>query len=487
MFPLIAQENKSITFAEAHFSGTIKNKIAEDEKIKDFVITVTNPIIADRIDYTVKIEDNGSFSLRIPVVNENYGGIISPLYTGLIPLIPNEETALSIIYDKNEKKIDIRSKSNLNSFDLQQIMFIISDIIMNQRIGGDDYTISPDDYSKLVLQQINKIIMDVENRNDISVKAKNIITNEIKLFYLTNSLLDYKGVMNLIYMDKHNGNMPNDNNFNITEPDLQYYSFLKEFDLNKIENLSSSYYMFALKAILNMPLFDIPSIGEMDIDRWIDITKSKIGNLVGMDSDFFYEMLVSISYSSQLNEMKSLSMSQLRNIENHFSDKNKSIIDILFAENYNVLSLSQNNNKNKYTINEISTLREDQVIGNILSKYKNKIIVIDFWATWCGPCLAAIRKMENVKAEYQNKDVVFVYITTESSPKKVWERSLENIGGEHYYVDNNVWDYLYRKYDISAIPAYLLFDKQGNLVRKQISYMGNENMKLWINELLKSK
>lgn len=482
-----AQNKEAIKFGEARFSGVIKGNIPDSENVKDFIITVSNAVTSERINYDVKIDDDGSFAIRVPVVGETYGGLLSPFYQGVVPLIPNEETRMEIHYDdKGEKSLSIKSKSEISAKDSQKIMETIQEVVYTVTIIGDDYTYTPEEYSSIIINGLDSIANSVQNRNDISQKAKDIIINELKLFYLTSSLLEYKGSMERRYINAHNDNKSGLDELEIVEPDLQYYSFLKYFDLDNMEQLSSSYYFFTLQAILNHPAFNIEPIGETSIDVWIDGVKNSIGELLDADSDFVYQLLASASYSAQLGdllgEVKPLSKKQIENIKTYFSEKNSSLVDILLTHSANFIELSEDNKK--YTINETPSVDKDEVLNSIVSKYKGKVVVVDFWATWCGPCLAAMKESVALKNAYNIEDVVFVYFTSPSSPKAAWEKAVKNIGGEHYYLDSDIWYYISEQYDRGGIPFYMIFDKQGELIHKQSSYMGNDKLKILIDGLL---
>ena len=167
------------------------------------------------------------------------------------------------------------------------------------------------------------------------------------------------------------------------------------------------------------------------------------------------------------------------NIKSYFT--NKSFVNILFDENEKVKKIAaKSHNANIYRINASI----ENVMDSIIFKYKGKVIFVDFWTTWCAPCLRAMKESESVKKEFENKDVVFVYITNPTSPLKTWENKILAINGEQYYITVEQWNFLQKIYKINGIPHYLIFNKTGIAKYNQGGFMGNENMRQWIDESL---
>ena len=100
---------------------------------------------------------------------------------------------------------------------------------------------------------------------------------------------------------------------------------------------------------------------------------------------------------------------------------------------------------------------DGRMLDAIAANYKGKVAVVDYWATWCGPCRQGIKAMKPLKAEFEGKDVVFVYVTDFSSPADAWSESVPEIRGDHYRFDAELWE----TPEVQSIPRYFVFDKNG--------------------------
>ena len=130
-------------------------------------------------------------------------------------------------------------------------------------------------------------------------------------------------------------------------------------------------------------------------------------------------------------------------------------------------------------------LKGEAVIEALQKTYKGKVIVMDMWATWCPPCRKAMSTIKPLKAEMKGKDVVFIYLANSSSPLKTWEEMVKDISGDHYYLKDEQWKYVFNKYGQGGIPLYVIFNKEGVKKSSYSGFPGNETLKKSINENLK--
>lgn len=105
-----------------------------------------------------------------------------------------------------------------------------------------------------------------------------------------------------------------------------------------------------------------------------------------------------------------------------------------------------------------------------LEDFKDKIVILDFWATWCVPCVQSFPGMQATMEKYkENQDIVFLYINTWET-KSGFRESVDNLMNENRYTFNILYDepkdnaeLVVKQYGVSSIPAKFIIDKTGNI------------------------
>lgn len=111
--------------------------------------------------------------------------------------------------------------------------------------------------------------------------------------------------------------------------------------------------------------------------------------------------------------------------------------------------------------------------GNILAKlkekHKGKVVYIDVWATWCGPCITQFSYLKELKAN-KLKDVVYVYLCGQST-KKTFDLMVKKheLIGENYFLDKDQYSRFDKEVNITGFPTYMIITKEGKLVREGIN------------------
>lgn len=113
----------------------------------------------------------------------------------------------------------------------------------------------------------------------------------------------------------------------------------------------------------------------------------------------------------------------------------------------------------------------------LLAQHKGKVVYIDFWASWCRPCIAAFPAAEVLKETYRESDIVFLYLSLDDSEAS-WQKATQQYGllSHSYRVANKRTSQLLEALAVKEIPRYLLYDKTGALVHRNAPGPGGEEI-----------
>lgn len=151
---------------------------------------------------------------------------------------------------------------------------------------------------------------------------------------------------------------------------------------------------------------------------------------------------------------------------------------------------SVNSKKTEYKKSNVYILNSENdeiTLSEITKKYIGKLIYVDFWASWCAPCIAEMPASKTLQKEYKGKDVVFIYISTDKD-KNAWINASENLNIKNefnFLATNYPNSNFYNSLKLYAIPRYIIFDKKGKLIHQNAPRPSSIQIKSLFDKLLK--
>ena len=124
-----------------------------------------------------------------------------------------------------------------------------------------------------------------------------------------------------------------------------------------------------------------------------------------------------------------------------------------------------------------------------LDDLKGKLVYVDVWATWCGPCIREIPSLKQLEKDYHGKNIEFVSMSIDPQKDKgKWEQMVKDkdLKGIQIFADKDWKSEFVQDYGIKGIPRFILIDGAGNILNADAPRPSDPEIRTLIDENLKS-
>lgn len=442
-------------------------------------------------EYSIAVQPDGNFTLEVPLYYPTSLNVSSNFMSGQIYLKPGETTFVEINMPeicrsqsrKQKDKPSLGEKyyftgalAALNNESSNSSLRYVSVSPKTQedymQMFSDISTMNADQFKAYWMDRYRKEKAVLDSHTELSDAYRTLLHNSLKKD-LAEQLLSVSWMTEYAYRTVNqiprDSVIPEDKK---VKPTIEYYDFIPELVSNDPYLLYDGSFTYLISNLQYTNFTgENNATGEQTYDNTADLIK-----IMGTDKGILFDLLAAQRLSKPIKEFRPLSDEEIA-----LAGKISPVIQEAFTQMNNKLKLliEENKKKSGYTVNRvnIADIPAEELFNAITTPYRGKVVFVDFWATWCGPCIAAMKKSEPVKDDFVGKDIVFLYLAGENSPKGTWEQMIPDIKGEHYRMTDAQWTYICNKFGVQGVPSYMIIAKDGTPTHFQVGFMGADKMK----------
>ena len=187
----------------------------------------------------------------------------------------------------------------------------------------------------------------------------------------------------------------------------------------------------------------------------------------------------------------------LGNIDYFFRDEIDKYLHLFtaFASNKNLAQEAQKKYQKDIIANaspsnlHLETLNKQQTsIEDFLQKKKGKVLYIDFWASWCGPCIEEMKYSKQLLQTYKDSNLEVTFFSTDDNFQK-WAKASERLDlteiPNNFKILNFGESKFIQEHQFKSIPRYMIIDKDGQIINDNAPRPSDPKIRQLLDELLR--
>lgn len=472
--------------------------------------------------YLIDITPEGKYTIAFPLRSNKECWISFPFFNSAVYFQSGKKLVQDFdATDANKVASVFKGDGAIINNDINKIRPVLSDYNWDS-IYSDIYQLSPEQYKTYFLNMQARKLAAVDsvaknsglNKTSLKLAHQNIryTIADFLIYYNSKREDAYRKKNKIPFIDRKPV-------LKVVKLEPGYYDFLRTLSYNDPSAMESSNYHIFINRIKFLDLI-YDKAGRTDYTKEIsalkqhDTTNSGIKATIKLyeklmtqnatnpgaiekvrpvvlksliKADITLELeLMRLQDTCQIIEQKKIPLSNTALASLKAGLKNPYLFPAVLELNNKVKQeIEASKKQTRYSNNITPQVAADSVFSHIISKYRGKIVLIDFWATWCVPCLQGIQEIAPLKEELKDENIVFLYITNNSSPQNTYNILIPGIKGEHYKVTADEFNVLSNIFGINGIPHYAIANKNGFVVEKHFHWGNTEELKNKLVSIMK--